>query len=492
MPALARLITGVSGLALATPLMAVPAVQAVSVGPEVSRPEVVNGISGPSKDFEFLVALGDRSVERKYGMERAQFCGGTLATSTHVITAAHCVMGRTAKEVVVGAYPDGDLGSGSGVIVRVDSITINPRFHPDRLTNDIAVIRLATPLADTPTIAPANAAEAELLTAPRAPVTVAGWGATTHRQPWRYPSTYRVGNLVAFPESACGGGEDFIVDGVTFRGYGPRDVRPRVMLCAEGVRGGEPTDACVGDSGGPLIGGVGEDRRLVGVVSWGLNACATTKGPGVYSRVSAFSQFLAGAGVPITPTPSNEPLPPALVRWSTTSTSISVTVAAASRGPQPDSYTVSAMDPEGRVSTCQVTAQERPRRSTCRIDGLQTAEPYVVTAIAITADVPSAESAPETIRPAGLPSKPRITFAKAKKGGVAGFIVSSLNGNGSPLIRREVRCRAEGHRTRAGTIEKDGIALVSRLSRGATYACFAVVANEFGKAVSSRVSLTAR
>lgn len=479
------------GLALAVSLT-LPASVAHAQPAMPVRPEVVNGISGPATDFGFLVALGDRSVERKYGMERAQFCGGALTTSTLVITAAHCVMGRTAREIVVGTFPDGDLGSESGTIVRVASITINPRFNSERLTNDIAVIRLDTKLSGIPTIAPANAAEAEILTAPRAPVSVAGWGATTHRAPWRYPSTYRVGNLVAFPESACGGGEDFTVDGVRFQGYNSREIRPRVMLCAEGVRGGEPVDACVGDSGGPLVGGDEATQRLVGVVSWGLNSCATTKGSGVYSRVSAFSEFLAGAGVPITPTPSNEPLPPTITRWTTTSTSISVTVAAASRGPQPDTYTVSATDIEGMVTACQVTAPERPRKASCRIDGLRAGEPYTVTAVAVTADVPSAESGAKTIRPAGLPSRPKITFAQAKKGGVAGFIVERIDGNGSPLIRREVKCRATGHRTRSAPIEKDGIALVSRLSRGVAYSCFAVVANEYGKSVSSRVTLRAR
>ena len=491
MSSLSRPLLGlVLAASVALPITAAQAQAPASSSP--ARPEVVNGIPGPSPDFGFLVALGDRSVERKYGMERAQFCGGALTTSSLVITAAHCVLGRTAKEIVIASFSDGDLGSESGVIVRVDSITIHPRFNPDSLSNDIAVIRLSTKLPGTPTVAPANAAEAEVLTAPRAPVSVAGWGATTHREPWRYPSTYRVGSLVAFPESACGGGEDFTVDGVHFRGYDSRDIRPKVMLCAEGVRGGEPVDACVGDSGGPLIGGEGPARRLVGVVSWGLNTCATTKGAGVYSRVSAFSEFLAGAGVPITPTPGNEPLPPTISRWSTTTTSISVTVTAATRGPQPDSYAVSATDAQGMVSTCQMPAPERPRTATCRIDGLAAGAPYSVTAVAIAADMPSAPSVARTIRPAGLPARPKITFAQAKNGGVAGFIVERINGNGSPLTLREVRCRADGFRTRTAPIEKDGIALVSRLTRGVTYSCVAVVANEYGKSISSRVSLRAR
>lgn len=459
--------------------------------PEVGT-RVVNGEPGPSEDFGFLVALGDRSRYQALGMDRAQFCGGTLASTTLVITAAHCVADITARDIVVGSFPDGDLASESGRVVDVSGIKVNLRYNPVTQANDIAVLTLRTPLLGVPTLTPATADEAVTLTAPRAPATVAGWGATNHREPWRFTSIYRIGQLQVFPTSACGEGDSFVIDGIPFRGYGSGSVDPRVMLCAEGVRGGTPVDSCVGDSGGPLVGGIGEARRLIGVVSWGLDQCATRLGAGVYARVSAFTRFLMDAGVPYTPEPTDTPLPPRITRVTTTVSSMTVTVTPASGGLQPDEYSVSARDPGGRVTSCSVAAPERPDTAECTIADLTPGTAYAVSAIAIAAGTPSAPSAERTVTPAGLPAKPRILATEVERGGYAGFVVSNIRGNGSPIIRKQVRCSASGYRTRSAPIVAEGLALVSGLRRGTTYTCVAIVANEYGAQQSDKVRVRAR
>lgn len=57
-------------------------------------------------------------------------------------------------------------------------------------------------------------------------------------------------------------------------------------VCTGPLEGG--ISACSGDSGGPLT----QDGELVGVVSWGFIPCGSSNSPSVYTRVSAFIDWI--------------------------------------------------------------------------------------------------------------------------------------------------------------------------------------------------------
>lgn len=69
------------------------------------------------------------------------------------------------------------------------------------------------------------------------------------------------------------------------------DVDPATMFCAGSLAGGK--DACLGDSGGPLIlKGDGSTKDVqVGITSWGVG-CAREGMPGVYAKVSEFNDWI--------------------------------------------------------------------------------------------------------------------------------------------------------------------------------------------------------
>ena len=144
------------------------------------------------------------------------------------------------------------------------------------------------------------------------------------------------------------------------------------------------------------------------------------------------------------------------------------------------------------MTSCSVGAPARPATAQCTIAELTPGTTYAISAIAIAAGTPSAASAERTVTPAGLPAKPRIIATEVERGGYAGFVVSNIRGNGSPIIRKEVRCSASGYRTRSAPIVAEGLALVSGLHRGTTYTCVAIVANEYGATQSEKVRVKAR
>jgi hypothetical protein len=106
--------------------------------------------------------------------------------------------------------------------------------------------------------------------------------------------------------------------------------------------------------------------------------------------------------------------------------------------------------------------------------------------------MPSSPSAERIVTPAGLPAKPRIQRTEVDRGGFVGFVVTGISGNGSPVVRKQVRCAANRTAPRTAPIVSRGIALVSGLKRGATYSCVAIVTNGFGTTKSEKVRVTAR
>ncbi|MEZ5116679.1 MAG: serine protease [Candidatus Nanopelagicales bacterium] len=312
---------GAAGLVLAAPTGAAPTPTARGDTPMTKVAErsgtglhqrIVHGRDPVPGEFGFLVALANASTYQTDGLYQAQFCGGTLVTSTVVVTAAHCLVDEgavtPAASILVASAQD--LNDPAAKVVPVATVNVYPQYNETTTTNDVAVLTLAAPLDGVPTMTVISPTEAQTRIVTGAPVTSAGWG-TRAFQVNDFPSSYLVADLQVFPYGSCGQGQSYTINGVTFQGLGPNDANPTVMICAGGVNSaGQIVDTCQGDSGGPLVNGTGTDARLVGVVSFGQGCAGDT--PGVYTRLSAFASWLAGYGVPLgaggttpaSPTPS--------------------------------------------------------------------------------------------------------------------------------------------------------------------------------------------
>ncbi len=132
--------------------------------------------TSPDGDAPFAVALLAGASSSAEDWERV-FCGGSLIDARTVLTAAHCAaqIGPRGAEVLAGRT---NLLDDGGVRVRVASTATHPGFDPATFRDDVAILRLASPVA----AAPIALATAGAQPVPGTPATVLGWGALAEGQ----------------------------------------------------------------------------------------------------------------------------------------------------------------------------------------------------------------------------------------------------------------------------------------------------------------------
>ncbi|XP_063832514.1 uncharacterized protein LOC135081672 isoform X2 [Ostrinia nubilalis] len=245
---------------------------------------VVGGIPAKLGDFPWMALLG-----YKRGVNTRWLCGGSLISSKHVLTAAHCIHGHEIDlylvrlgELDIEREDDG----ATPVDVLLKYKIKHEDYNPQAFTNDIGILVMDRDVGFTDLIKPICIPKDSELRARSfenyTPI-IAGWGDTEFRGP--AASHLQVLQLPVVSNDFCA---------QAYVNYKNQRIDERV-LCAGYKKGGK--DACQGDSGGPLMQPIWNNQDYtthfyqIGVVSFGRK-CAEAGFPGVYTRVTHFVPWL--------------------------------------------------------------------------------------------------------------------------------------------------------------------------------------------------------
>ncbi|CEG39157.1 RxLR-like protein [Plasmopara halstedii] len=201
------------------------------------------------------------------------FCAGALVSSRHVITTVLCTYfgtdGFGPRFVSVGSHNlNGRL---DGEQIEIASIKTHKKFDDQTLSYDFALLTLKSPSKFKPITLP-KADNSDIT--PNMMAQVMGWGQTSYEND-KLSDDLRGVQVPVWTNDECR----------------PHFTCDESALCAGGKKN---QDACIGDSGAPLIkeNGAGDsDDVLIGLASYGTG-CGTEGIPSVYSRVSAVVQWI--------------------------------------------------------------------------------------------------------------------------------------------------------------------------------------------------------
>ncbi|XP_067669521.1 fibrinolytic enzyme, isozyme C-like [Haliotis asinina] len=212
----------------------------------------------------------------------SHICGASILTANYAVTAAHCVENQVQSDmsIVAGGH---DLQNPSDFQQQIDvTYVMHPSYSGTALgfPNDIAILKLATPLQWNDGVQPANLVPDDSKNfAGESDCFITGWGKLGGSESG-LPDILQEVQTNVVSNSACKSALGF------FPGLGLSDNHVCVYDSVN-----KATGACNGDSGGPLVCMSNGQYTLIGVTSWGLSGCATDA-PSVYTRVSKYLDFI--------------------------------------------------------------------------------------------------------------------------------------------------------------------------------------------------------
>ncbi|PZC81892.1 hypothetical protein B5X24_HaOG200392 [Helicoverpa armigera] len=238
----------------------------------VSR--IVGGVETTVERYPFMVQV----------LYNGQFyCGGSLLTSRHVLSASHCFVneyGYVLPAILFTIRMGTTYLNTGGSLHQVSTVIVHESFNNPSRDNDVAVAVLSTAATLSPSVQFAVLGPRGQELPDNTSLTAVGWGLTNVNNTMASTVLNEV-TILKVNRSVCEARYRLLEEIYSV----PFPVT-NGMICA-GILDVGGKDVCNGDSGGPLLYG----NLLVGVTSWGWG-CAEPTWPGVYARVANYTDWI--------------------------------------------------------------------------------------------------------------------------------------------------------------------------------------------------------
>lgn len=200
-------------------------------------------------------------------------CGGSVISSSRILTAAHCSVGTSSTQVIAGAHNhEVNEATQQRATVPSGNYRIHEAYNPNNLNNDVSVLILPGTFSLNQYVSAIGLADPGQGTFVGASATMSGWGRVSDVGGLASTLRFVVRPVISNVECAAT--------------YGSTIIDSTICVSTTGGQG-----TCHGDSGGPLTvqehGGV-----LIGVVSFVASAGCEIGFPAGFARVSSFREWI--------------------------------------------------------------------------------------------------------------------------------------------------------------------------------------------------------
>lgn len=251
------------------------------------EPYIIGGEDSAIESFPYYARLGQTDFATSF----RDFCGGSILNNEYIITAAHCVDTITTDQMTEFGIV---VNNGStewfiyDEILKVSEIHVHESYDTATASNDIALLKLETPLTDDfdyETISIPTSEEAAMYSAAET-VTAMGLGYTDDNQ--TTPVIIQQVELTNVDDADC----QNLVTSIYQNGtYNP--VKQSCALPLENENE-ELTGVCNGDSGGPLTYlNDNNEYKQFALTSYGASSSCSEEGvPQVFVEIRGYEDWI--------------------------------------------------------------------------------------------------------------------------------------------------------------------------------------------------------